>query len=331
MRLPNEFAALTCLAGILTCSGLLHARFVPRSFRHSPSQLRDLTQNAPLDLSIPKSRWDDDGVQSTEEEWDEYICKGQKMLAAMTADDAGAAKLYNLDQQTIASEWKDFPQSFTTWGYQHNPFFDNQRLPAPLNQCLESLGVDTNRDRWVTRWYQHRYLSRDNPPEIDQQTYRMTGAYYYAVMSVEQGTMIVPIEFSPTWEGQFRSPPIEGDGLPKLQRASDILWGMWVASGGAGHSLRYVIIQDIHNDITQEVIRRAVKERNQGNLPAWPGFKFSTDTDAGAALLRAPNVVGIGHLLIQRKHDLGIRKVSEITIFKQDTKDQDAAMVFKIE
>ena len=95
--------------------------------------------------------------------------------------------------------------------------------------------------------------------------------------------------------------------------------------------LRYVFKLFISNDITNDLIKRALSNKKQ-KLTAWPGSSFSPDSDEFKALLGSPNGGGIGWLLINHKVQLGLKTVSKITVFRHEggDNDPDPMMLFEI-
>lgn len=76
--------------------------------------------------------------------------------------------------------------------------------------------------------------------------------------------------------------------LPKLQRSSDIEWGMYKIyadelNGRVYNNLRYYFAISITESQTQAVVARALRNANQ-QLTAWPGYTFNMG-DEGTAIL----------------------------------------------
>lgn len=84
---------------------------------------------------------------------------------------------------------------------------------------------------------------------------------------------------SPENAGSHRHPPVEKDGLPALQRLSDLTWLPWAARASNPKNLRYFLVVSMVNTETQQTIRRAITSEQ---LNPWPGHYFSTFPDSTA-------------------------------------------------
>jgi hypothetical protein len=83
--------------------------------------------------------------------------------------------------------------------------------------------------------------------------------------------------------------------------------------------LKYVLQSRITNSDTQDVLREIGDSMSLEKHPnQWPGWSFSTDTEAGQALLGTPDAQGAAYLLIQHKDALGHKLIDKITIFWED-------------
>jgi hypothetical protein len=130
---------------------------------------------------------------------------------------------------------------------------------------------------------------------------------------------------------------VPSDKLPRLQRSSDIEWGLFKfyhdAFGSTDYkNLKYYMVAAITEQGTQAIIRKAL-ENAHTDLFGWPGKDFSMEEDEGKAILgiqqkwfqlgiQLTKVPGsslafpIEYLLMEHKHDLGGNMyVSKVPVF----------------
>ena len=104
------------------------------------------------------------------------------------------------------------------------------------------------------------------------------------------------------------------NALPKINRWSDVVWGIWSdTAGGAAGSLQYIFRDNIVTEDTRSVIDEAIAPTTIGEL-AWPGKTFSQDELSGQALMGTPHGNGIAWMLIEHIDVLGKRDI-EITVY----------------
>jgi hypothetical protein len=91
---------------------------------------------------------------------------------------------------------------------------------------------------------------------------------------------------SPQFAGKERKPKVEGDQLPDLKSFSDIAWLKWKETiGDEPKTIRYFLTLSITNIDTRGVFGRILTEAKYTEVPKWPGYEVSADSDQGAALL----------------------------------------------
>jgi hypothetical protein len=77
-------------------------------------------------------------------------------------------------------------------------------------------------------------------------------------------------------------PPMPKDGLPKLSRASDILWGLWKPYADEDiKNFRYFFSLSVTNELTDRILTRATG----GEVAPWPGVTFYMHQEEARALL----------------------------------------------
>jgi hypothetical protein len=128
------------------------------------------------------------------------------------------------------------------------------------------------------------------------------------------------------------------DDLPKLKRASDIMTTFWLRGNNNPENLRYYLVCQVQNAETTPLIARILKNANLDKVPRWPGYVVHMSDEAGDALLgkqlsprKTCNVLlarltypgsplggTLAFLLAQHKKELGIKHVTDVTIFRDN-------------
>lgn len=120
--------------------------------------------------------------------------------------------------------------------------------------------------------------------KVGEKTYRATFGYYKFGIETSTGAIFGLDRLSPGAAVNSIPLDIPKEGLPQLQRFSDIAWLYWSQIAANKQQIEYFFNVAIINVETQMAIRRALKATNQ-NFSAWPGAVFSTDSDEGKVLL----------------------------------------------
>lgn len=129
-----------------------------------------------------------------------------------------------------------------------------------------------------------RYVSVDDQTYNAGGSYRATGGYYKFGINTSTGAIFGLDRRAPAKAADNRKPPIKNDGLPSLQRYSDVAWLFWAKQAASKNNLKYFFTVAITNEQTQQGIRRALKNVKAEYGP-WPGTTFSIDSDEGKVLL----------------------------------------------
>ncbi|KAF2624314.1 hypothetical protein BU25DRAFT_157490 [Macroventuria anomochaeta] len=162
-------------------------------------------------------------------------------------------------------------------------------------------------------------------------TYHITGGYYKFGIETSTGAIFGLDLLAPVKAATERKPPVPKEGLPALQRFSDVAWLFWAKQTARKNNVRYMFTIAIVNEETQKAIRRALKSTNATYGP-WPGATFSTDSDEGKVLLGSPNGRAYGYFLSQHKRELGGNMyISKIQVFHGETKPLIPNMVLHVE
>ncbi|KAL2783350.1 hypothetical protein BJX66DRAFT_349514 [Aspergillus keveii] len=156
---------------------------------------------------------------------------------------------------------------------------------------------------------------------VDGRKYEGTGAYYNSLFNIDSGLIVADANSSP--RAEKKDWPAED--LPPLKQWSDVVFLLWQRIAGSNvqrfqHHIQYAIA----NTDTVRIMQKAVGEDD--TFSDWESFQplrgggktFRPDSDEYYALLNSPNGFGIAWFLIQHKAQLGIKTVSEITVFGAD-------------
>jgi hypothetical protein len=125
------------------------------------------------------------------------------------------------------------------------------------------------------------------------------------------------------------------DDYVPLRQWSDVVFLLWQhVAGSNARSLQHHIQCPISNDDTRTIMRKAIGEDD--SFSDWDdlsplqegGRTFRPNSQEYYALLGSPNGFGIAWLLVQHKAQLGVKTVSEITVFGADS---ESSLYFKID
>lgn len=110
------------------------------------------------------------------------------------------------------------------------------------------------------------------------------------------------------------------DMMPSLRHASDIMAGYWLRGSSNPRGMKYYFAICIQNDETLALIASILLDKAIYDMPAWPGVTLDATEDYWGAkvLLGSPIGATITYLLLQHKAELGIKRITEIIIFKDD-------------
>ncbi|KAF9692231.1 hypothetical protein EKO04_009605 [Ascochyta lentis] len=307
---------------------------------------------------------DDDGYDDfpttllDDDSWGNLRCKGENLAKAMRSSNAEAGKLWSPLLPSAESQWDDFHDlAGWYWHQETSPeeikvnFLDD-RPGSPglgLGPALDALGLPSMQSEDPNAGIQIIYVAHadyslsqlpHNDPRyasVNDQAYnagaayRATGGYYKFGINTSIGAIFGLDRLAPEKAAEERTPPIGRDGLPALQRYSDVAWLFWAEQAASKNQLKYFVTVAITNEQTQCAIRRALKNVNKEYGP-WPGTTFSTDTDEGKVLLGSPNGRAHGYFLAQHKSQLGGNMyISRIQVFHGETEPFIPNMVLHVE
>ncbi|CBX92211.1 hypothetical protein IAQ61_000390 [Plenodomus lingam] len=294
--------------------------------------------------------------------WDKAVNDGRQLYNAMRSKDSIARwfyKDYPDFADTVQSPFDgDLREELRKWGYNDNDAlskliekdcdFDAYHHIKP---AFDELGLDTRAMKDGGPNVGFRVDHQDGPaikrkgdgtlPSDANQYYDVCGKEYRATTGtfefiVNPGGMIALMNVrAPSYSAgvEWGRKPTTAE-LPHLRAISDIAWGMWNRAGPSNKDVKYLIVTQILNPTTRELIARAYKTLDppQGQDKVWPGVEFSMETEAGQAMLGSPVGRWAGYFLMQHKTQLGgNRFISKVRVFKNEESGSLAYLCFYVD
>ncbi|KAJ5899320.1 hypothetical protein N7495_004064 [Penicillium taxi] len=260
-------------------------------------------------------------------QWKKALKKGKELDCAMKATKDLAAACFS-ETTSIKSTFTKF-SDFEKWGWQaeERPLRISNLYETNLASIiLDGLGVKDDDLIYIE-------IAHDETVIVDGVTYALTGAHYDNMYDVHDGLIIVNDIQSPG--AVNRECPV--DHLTKLQRWSDVSFLQWQElCRSRQHSvkkLNHVVQTLVTNPITESVLCKALGETENTNWEKYKdGLILDSKGDAFTAVLGTPNGSGTAWMLIQHKDQLGLKKVSQITVYGIKVLELKwvPALVFKI-
>ncbi|KAF3040887.1 hypothetical protein E8E12_003394 [Didymella heteroderae] len=298
---------------------------------------------------VPTAGFYDPSNLASDGLWDKYQKKGDHYQCLFTADDEGAGRLVE-DTRTppsARSTWKgSMSAERKLWNW-HENYFDEDNCnfeELHLKDAFDALKVNTMciddggyNEGWALGHYDEnrRDPASTNPfefflepikqtYEVQSKTYKSTGGYYTFVVNQLDG-VIVALDISSLrnavkthWKsiGGTASP----EDLPKLQYASDLMWGKWVDNNPNVKNLHYYVVHNILNDETSAIVPRAMRHKLASKLSIWPGTVFDKDKDKVEfqALIGSPIGGTIAIMLVQHKAELGNKEIYQVSVITDE-------------
>lgn len=110
--------------------------------------------------------------------------------------------------------------------------------------------------------------------------------------------------------------------VPPLHHWSDIAYLQWLKTSTSASSpvplpapIKFVLRLKIQNVDTYSILNKITARHGLTGYPPWPGIVLDIESDEGKAVLGTPNGAGVAWLLIQRKKELGHKRVEKVTFF----------------
>ncbi|CAN9087904.1 unnamed protein product [Alternaria alternata] len=315
----------------------------------------------PADITIASGTNPDQLVHTSaikDIDWDKSVCRGRKLLLAMTRDASQGTRYIN----PLFTPWDgDLEKEMVEWGWdnwqEHKGwcnFKDNGLSPALKALGISDQHVDDKGDNqcWVANHFDGPgvLFNPDDPDDIDDsddemlamddqyymdpngQRKRCTGASYAMGINVPASVLYFisrtgPLEAAKwLWE---RTP--QSSELPNLRTSSDLAWSLWHKIMWPDHPLsniRKIFSLYITNEETNDIVERALGIGPTDDMKKWPGVSFDSTSEEGLAILGSANGRAVGYFLAQHKHQLGGDKyVSKMTVFEDENEGNPHATI----
>ncbi|KAK2042892.1 hypothetical protein LZ31DRAFT_622837 [Colletotrichum somersetense] len=125
------------------------------------------------------------------------------------------------------------------------------------------------------------------------------------------------ILFDSNWSPQYRVNERHKGNVPQLSALSDVVFLQWLQACKLDNvdpkNLKVAYRLTIITSSTWDTIDLALNNANHELLPGWENRKvFTMKESEGAAILGTSHGAGIAWLLIQHKHVLGIKTITEV-------------------
>ncbi|WQF85826.1 hypothetical protein CDEST_10840 [Colletotrichum destructivum] len=258
-------------------------------------------------------------------DYDGRVKKGEYLMTLLPVGNAEAAERNG--GASIISPFQD-PESLVTWGwtpyitwypYETNLDGDTERLPGfpGYGQLLDEAFADPEyrvdeehtgvyhfvQDKTFRKWW---WLRVGQPSE----------GSYKNVANPPSGAFIFDVNYSPRYEVAKNG---KGD-VPDLDTLSDIAYFQWLSACEykriSPKTLKVVFRAGISYKPTFDIAMRALKDENYDRVPGWDKRAvFKMDSRPGHALLGSTHGAGTAWMLIQHKENLGIKTITEVTVW----------------
>ncbi|KAB2101342.1 hypothetical protein AG0111_0g10424 [Alternaria gaisen] len=281
--------------------------------------------------------------------WDKYLKKGDHMMCLMEATDAGAGWLEKDPRKppSAASKWtgdlrgehnlfiisipgdqhfrqlnsKNGSGTSRSLGLNSQSKYDDEGDPqAGSNDCYSIQHYD---EYWVAdpddEWGQTIPI-KDQKYKADGKEYTATAGVYQFAINHDGGLIAKNIEsprhavLSPMSWGRSAKP---GE-LPAIEYASDVFWAYWVRDNPNVKNFRVYGAHNVINTDTTLLVARALKNVGTNKLSVWPGNVFNIGSEEFRVLIGSPIGATAGHLLAAHKAELGIKRITKVTVIKNE-------------
>jgi hypothetical protein len=85
--------------------------------------------------------------------------------------------------------------------------------------------------------------------------------------------------------------------------------------------IKYIFRLSVQSVRTYPILNKIMAKLGRSGYDAWPGVTFDIESEEGKAILGTPNGAGTAWLLIQRKKELGRRRIAKVTVFHAGIKE----------
>ncbi|KAH8727694.1 hypothetical protein GQ44DRAFT_770251 [Phaeosphaeriaceae sp. PMI808] len=318
---------------------------------HTNITIQGLLETAGFNFSTIISQHDDRSCKhsnhekrapppATDQVWELSKCKGRKFMAQMGYSDFDAGRMLPVPQTTIASPWQYGHTGSWGWemaGVSHGYRNFNSGDYWGVGDFLKHIGFSDKCVEEGGTWNAIGFTHYEPGIPIEEQRYydpldygrKATGGHYYLAVN-EQGGMLLQNLLSPR-EGAYDNYPEGFDDaeLPALGRASNLMWATWeyhVPEEKRANINIFMALQVV-NPTARSLLDRALGGERLTPSP----IRFGSDSDAGLALLGSPLGTCTAHFIIQRKQQIGLKRIPAVWAMQSLSRTSSPVLMFQAE
>ncbi|KAL1797202.1 hypothetical protein ACET3X_003808 [Alternaria dauci] len=311
----------TCLMTLVVCVPMTYAELVEVPFgtssTASPSGLLNRPDSAPADFSSVSDKHTHRVYSFANTRFPTAELATWGWFEGELDQDVSA----NFDDNSLESKNK-IGAALTDLGLSTTPMKDGgKNIAFAVEHHDDQLKYDDGQDVPI----------EEQNYEIDGKLYPNTGAGFIFAFNPEQGgesltILLRDLLYRLIFGQNFLGPKAAAEHnlpwdpkkeeFPKLSMASDILAAYWLRNPNP-KNLKYWFGQDVVNEATEPIIMKILVDHGYTEgVPAWPGLQLDMPSDEALALLGSPIGSTVAFFLIQHKEELGLKRVTSVTIFR---------------
>ncbi|KAK7731072.1 hypothetical protein SLS53_008874 [Cytospora paraplurivora] len=220
--------------------------------------------------------------------------------------DAAAEKIFG---SSVVSKFTT-PADLEKYGWQEDKGHVIALFEVAQEDVYKNLKISENDDKAIRH-------DNDKEVTVGGKTYAKTSGHYNSLINVPGGLLVADDNKSPA------ETDTKKDAITPLRHWSDVAFLQWTkVAGQKTKSLKHIIQSSISNAQTKTRIQEALKKTGYKKTPTWAkAATFTMTEEAGLALLGSPNGAGCGFLLIGHKKQLGVKKITKVTVWSENEWD----------
>ncbi|TKW51742.1 hypothetical protein CTA1_10600 [Colletotrichum tanaceti] len=233
------------------------------------------------------------------------------------------------DGNPVVSPWQD-PDAVARWGwstgfslppFQRDSTDPNDRDSPSFGRCLDHALIDLQHSQRYVDPKQHvACVSRHNRTFTleDGSTGQPTDAVHKNTHNPPSSAIIFDWNFG----SRFKIAKEKGDisDIPELHHLSDLVYFQWLEACKVKNinpdNIKLIFRSFVSHPFTFYVVRQALLNARIARIPPWEErVTLSMDTDPGLMILGSAAGVAPAFFLIQHKATLGVKKITEVTVW----------------
>ncbi|KAM7211890.1 hypothetical protein V8F06_012732 [Rhypophila decipiens] len=273
-----------------------------RSFPYQPHNSTLLTQRD-TPWGTPKKRVI---PLNPSPQWINNVLRGDKYLCAMLKSSPPPRR----NNEPVPTDYRSIDLQYK--GVEHHPF-DMTLLLNPISSDLKALspGLEFADGGWRGVTYDTHVKFED---DLDNDKFQ---AWFNIMYNVQKGT-IMAININNKYFKRKDIPRTEYE----IQELSDMMfltWSKYVDQAGADRrNIRHIIHHQVQNPDTMRFLAEALGVSGPQDPGAVRGMTFFPHQDEYKVLLASPNGSAVAYFLFDHKDQLGVKTVSQVTVFSRD-------------